>query len=86
MKIDKESLGRVLKQANNGWQVAPIISMKLRLAINSIKSQQPKFWELAEEDLLKLIEKENNKGVKKILEENHEDKVAFAIRDAKMVS
>lgn len=59
----------------------PPVTAKLRLAINSLKSHQPRFWEYDAEIVAELIA--NNPGVETILREYDSTVIAFAIRDTR---
>ncbi len=86
MELTVENLGGVLKKAMLvHWEGnIPIVPARLRIAVDSLKSQNGRFWELQPDELIALIEQKQNKGVRAILQEYPIDTVAFAIRDARL--
>lgn len=83
--IDAKRLGGVLKQARQEKWNKPVpahIPTSLMLAINSLKSSDPLFWEKDAAHLITLLER--NTGVQKIFAQTSDLLLAFAIRQARM--
>jgi hypothetical protein len=83
--IDHERLGGVLLQATaEHWnkEIPAHIPISLMIAINSLKSAIPRFWEKDVEHTISFLNQ--NSGVKKIFAETKDTLLAFAIRQARM--
>ena len=86
MQVTKKELGKALKLAHaEHWEDGlPTVTAKLRLAVNSLLAQCNSSLQQSPEDLLTLIQKKRNVGVRQILQDNRitTEALAFAIRDA----
>jgi hypothetical protein len=86
MRVDKQELHRAITMARaDHWENGlPVVSAKLRLAINSLKDQARGSLPQDSEVLIALLQKKQNSGVRKILRNKKVtlEAFAFALRDA----
>ena len=86
MKVTKSELERALNLAlGPTWQDGlPVVPAKLRLAVNSLMDQARKDLPRDPQELLTLLQKKNNRGIRKMLncKKITAEAFAFAIRDA----
>ena len=84
MEITEKNVRFVLERAlaEHWGSSIPIVHARLRLAINSLLDQEGGVFNGDPQDLILILRKKQNSGIRQILEENDVEAVAFAIRDA----